>query len=260
MPFAKVNGLNLHYKIVGSGPRVLFIHGIGADMKQPVGILNSPVPRQFEVLAYDPRGLGESDDPQVPYSIADMADDAAGLATAVGWDRCHVLGISMGGMVAQELAIRHPALVDRLVIGVTTCKNSADAGFLLEDRSTEEILLLGDMRQDKTWADANPELVARTVAGIDAMKQALEADPKFKRGYTDQARAAADHYTCDRLQRITAPTLVFGGRYDGSCPPESTEELARQIPGARCELLECGHGGWYTDPAAWQMMIDFFNS
>ena len=106
------NHLQLHYEIRGSGPNLLFIHGIGADMKNPVGLFNSPMVQHFSVLSYDPRGLGESDSPDAACSMADLAEDAAQLAEAVGWHKYHVFGASMGGMAAQELAIRYPKAVD----------------------------------------------------------------------------------------------------------------------------------------------------
>lgn len=261
MPFAKINGINLNYEIRGTGPRVLFIHGIGADLKNPIGIFNSPLPQYFTVLAFDPRGLGESDSPTLSCSIADLADDATGLAEAAGWDRYHVLGVSMGGMVAQELALRHPAIVNRLVLGVTN-GGGANSGPQVVDKmfemSTSEKLKLSDLRKDEAWAAANPEMVKHIEDQSKATWEALHANPALIRGYNNQVKAVLKHDTFGRLPQIKAPTLVFGGRYDGSCPPDITRAMANQIPGARYELLESGHGDWYFDPAAWNMIIDFF--
>jgi len=259
MPFTKVNGINLHYEIQGTGPRVLFIHGIGADLKHPMGIFNTAVPQHFTVLAFDPRGIGESDSPVGPYTTADLADDAAGLAAAVGWDHYHVLGTSFGGMVAQELALRHPAAVDKLVLGVTNAggTNAGPRVDNLHELSTIEKLRLSDIRQDADWAAANPDKVTAFEAQSKAMADAMRADPKYAMGFAAQAQAVLTHDTFDRLSRITAPTLVFAGRYDGSNPPERTRTMAERIPGARYELLESGHGSWYFDLAAWEMVIDF---
>ncbi|MTI84329.1 MAG: alpha/beta fold hydrolase [Firmicutes bacterium] len=260
MSFAKINGINLHYEIRGTGPRVLFIHGIGGDLKNPIGIFNSPLPQNFTVLAFDPRGLGESDSPTISCSIADLAEDAAGLAEAVGWDRYHVLGVSMGGMVAQELALSHPSRVDRLVLGVTN-GGGINSGPRVVDRMNEmsaaEKLKLSDLRKDEAWMAANPEMVNRFEEQSRAASEALHADPALLRGYNNQVNAVLKHDAFDRLPEIKAPTLVFGGRYDGSCPPDITRAMANQIPGARYELLESGHGDWYFDPAAWKMIIDF---
>jgi 3-oxoadipate enol-lactonase len=261
MPFANVNGIKINYQIRGAGPRLLFIHGIGADLKNPLGIFNSPIPQHFTVLAFDPRGIGESDSPAAPCSIADLADDAAGLAAAVGWDRYHVFGASMGGMVAQELALRHPSAVDRLVLGVTNGGGAANSGPRVIDKldgmSAADKLKLSDLRQDEAWAAKNQETVRRAEAQFEAARKAMQDSPALLRGYNNLVNAVLKHDTFDRLPRITAPALVFGGRYDGSCPPEITRAMAGQIPGARYELLESGHGNWFFDPSVWEMIIDF---
>ncbi|AGL02572.1 alpha/beta fold hydrolase [Desulfoscipio gibsoniae] len=260
MPLAKINSIKLHYEIRGTGPRVLFIHGIGADLKHPMSIFNSPLPQYFTVLAFDPRGLGESDSPTVSCSIADLADDATGLAEAVGWDRYHVFGASMGGMVAQELALRHPSAVDRLVLGVTN-GGGANSGPRVVDKLNEmsatEKLKMSDIRKDEAWATANPEMVSRTEEQSRAAREALHANPALLRGFNNQVNAVLKHDTFDHLHRIKAPTLVFGGRYDGSCPPDITRAMANQIPGTRYELLESGHADWFFDPTAWKMITDF---
>lgn len=263
MPFADVNGIKIYYEIRGSGPRLLFIHGIGADLKNPISIFKTPLTEQFTILAFDPRGLGKSDSPDVPFTMADLADDAAGLAAAIGWDHYHVLGASMGGMVAQELVLRHPAAVDRLVMCFTNA-GGASAGPSVIDKldsmSAAEKLKLSDTRQDEAWAAANPETVSRFEAQSRAAREALHANPAVLRGYSFQVKAVLKHDAFDRLPQITAPTLVLGGLYDGSNPPEVTRALAGQIPGARCELLESGHGGWYFDSAAWEMIAGFLLS
>jgi len=263
MPFAKINGIDIHYETVGTGPNVLFIHGIGADMKNPMGILNSPLPDHFTVLAFDPRGLGESGDPEGPYTMADLADDAAALAAVVGWDSCHVFGASWGGMVAQELALRYPSLVDRLVMGVTNWGGAASPGNRMLEKLNEmpaaEKLKLSDTRKDEAWAAANPDLVRQAEERFRLAEEARKADSRLIRNFQYQAEAVMKHDAFDRLSDIKAPTLVFGGLYDGSNPPEITRAMAGQIPGARCELVESGHGDWYFDPKVWEMIVDFLN-
>lgn len=263
MSFAIVNGIRLHYQISGTGPRLLFIHGIGADLKNPMGAFRSPLQDHFTVLAFDQRGIGESGSVTEAYSIADLADDAAGLVKAVGWNHCHVFGASMGGMVAQELAIRYPSLVNRLVMGVTNWGGASIKGNQVLDKlnemSVEEKLRLSDTRKDEAWAEANPEIVRQAKERFQIADAELRSDPQRRRGYDYQARAVQNHDAFDRLSKITAPTLIFGGLYDGSNPPEITEAMAAEIPGARCELVESGHGDWYFDPLVWKMIIDFLN-
>jgi len=169
----------------------------------------------------------------------------------------------MGGMVAQELALRHPSLVDRLVLAVTNCGGSHSGPRVVDkmfDLPIAKKLKLSDLRKDEAWAAANPEMVKAFEEQSKAMKAALEANPAHRRGYNNQVNAVLKHDTFDRLPQIKAPTLVFGGRYDGSCPPHITRALAGQIKGARYELLESGHGDWYFDSAAWSMITAFLRN
>lgn len=261
MPCANVNGIDINYEIMGEGPKLLFINGIGADLKNPVGAKNSPLPKRFTVLAFDPRGLGESGSTAEPYGIADLADDAACLAAAVGWEHYHVLGASMGGMVAQELAIRHPGAVDKLVLCVTH-EGGANSGApavidKMDQMSVLEVLKLSDSRQDEAWAAANPEKVRMFEERYSAALKARQADPVQNEGYLRQVAAVLKHDTSDRLSKIKAPTLILGGVYDSSCPPEAIRRLAAKIPGSHYELVESGHGSWYFDSNAWELITGF---
>ncbi|MCS7002360.1 MAG: alpha/beta hydrolase, partial [Dehalococcoidia bacterium] len=122
MPFLRVRDLTMYYELHGAGPRLLFINGSGGDLRNPRagrGIF-APLTETFTVLAYDQRGLGQTTKPDGPYTMADYAADADALLEAVGWDSCAVFGVSFGGMVAQELAIRFPRRVRRLVLAGTS--------------------------------------------------------------------------------------------------------------------------------------------
>ena len=119
MPEQRVNGVDLYFEHVGTGPRLLFLNGSGATL-EVVGPLISMFASQFEVLADDQRGLGKSGMPEGPYSMADYALDAAALAESIGWDRYRVVGLSFGGMVAQELAVTFPERIERLALLCTS--------------------------------------------------------------------------------------------------------------------------------------------
>ncbi|MDF2900991.1 MAG: alpha/beta hydrolase, partial [Phenylobacterium sp.] len=120
MPVATVNGLSLHFERAGSGEPLLFISGTGGDLRNKPNQFDGPLAKAFDMISYDQRGLGRSDKPDQRYSMADYADDAAALMEAQGWDEAHVVGVSFGGMVAQELVLRHPHRVRRLVLACTS--------------------------------------------------------------------------------------------------------------------------------------------
>src|SRR5271163_3464446 len=133
MPRADVNGVSLYYELAGTGDRLLCISGTGSDLRRPPRPTDGPLAENFEVLAYDQRGLGQSSVPPWPYAVRDFADDAASLLDAVEWDDCLVLGISFGGMVAQELAIGHPERVRRLVLACTSAGGEGGASYPLHE-------------------------------------------------------------------------------------------------------------------------------
>lgn len=236
--------------------------GHGGDLRQEPRLTDGPLAENFEVLAYDQRGLGQSSLPPWPYAMADFADDAAALLETVGWDDCLVLGISFGGMVAQEVAIRHPERVRRLVLACTSAGGAGGASYPLHElanlsageRSGRRLEIL-DTRWDEAWRQAHPDMVA-----LISERMNLEGeDGKPSPGLTNQLAARAEHDTSERLDAIACPTLVCGGRFDGIAPPANSEFLSREIPGARLEMFFGGHAFFLQDPAAITAIIDFLS-
>ncbi len=246
MPFVTVRDLSVFHERRGAGAPLLFISGTGSDLRVRPGPLEGPLPTRFDVLAYDQRGLGQTSKPDIPYTMADYADDAAGLMTAVGWESAHVVGLSFGGMVAQELALRHPARVRRLVLGCTSPGGAGGAsypfheiGHLKGEARARHLIPISDTRRDAAWAAANPQQYAQFIAMGSADPYADE--PGHAMGAQRQIEARAAHDTWDRLCDIRSPTLIAAGRYDGIARPETQERMAARIPGARLRFFDGGH-------------------
>lgn len=262
MPHCLVNEVSLYYELTGTGERLLSISGTGGDLRRQPRPSDGPLAQSFELLAYDQRGLGRSSVPPWPYAMADFADDAAALLDALEWDDCLVLGFSFGGMVAQEVAIRHPERVRRLVLACTSAGGAGGASYPLhelidlgpEERSAQRMELI-DTRWDEAWRRANPDMVALLSErmGLEGPGEDGAADP----GLTNQLTARAAHDTASRLGAITCPTLVCGGRFDGIAPPANSEFLAREIPRAMLEIFDGGHGFFLQDEKAIPAIIDF---
>ena len=262
MPVAQVDDVRLHYELVGEGPRCLFISGTNSDLRVGPTVLDGPLPTACTVLAYDHRGMGRSDKPVDGYSMARYADDAAGLLDAVGWDRCAVVAVSFGGMVAQELALRHPHRVERLVLACTSSGGDGGSSFPFETMSgldpmtrAATLLPLLDTRWDAAWQEAHPDAVAGTAARYGAGD--AHPEPETAAAGVRQLEARAEHDTFDRLGQIDVPVLVVAGRYDAVAPPENQEALAAQIPDARLEWCEGGHLFLTQDRTAWERIIGF---
>jgi 3-oxoadipate enol-lactonase len=133
MPFVQLDRLKAYYERAGNGQRLLFISGSGGDLRAKPGVFESPLARAFDLLGYDQRGLGQTDKPAGPYSMQDYADDAAKLLDAIDWQDALVMGVSFGGMVAQEFALRHPRRVSKLVLACTSSGGAGGASYPLHE-------------------------------------------------------------------------------------------------------------------------------
>lgn len=262
MPIAAANGLSIYFERAGQGQPLLFISGTGGDLRAKPNQFDGPFPKAFDMISYDQRGLGRSDKPDIPYTMADYADDAAALMESQGWESALVIGVSFGGMVAQELALRHPGRVRRLVLACTSPGGAGGSSFAfheIEDLKGEAraryLTPISDTRRDEAWAKANPEAHAKAIALAAA--DPFAGEPGREAGAHRQLEARAEHDTWDRLPQIKAPTLVAGGRYDGIALPETLERLASRIPGAELAFFEGGHLFMIQDRAAVPAMVEF---
>ena len=260
MPFAAVNGIDVYFELHGTGPPLLHISGSGNDLRRsPASIL--PVNRAFETLSYDQRGLGQTSKPETDYTMADYADDAAALIHSMGWASCHVLGTSFGGMVALHLAVRHPDVVDRLVLCCTSPGGDAPSYPLHELATMEpdEALALRLRLTDRRWDPAADAPIPGLGSYYDQMVAASTAkpDPEQLAGLRRQLAARADHDVVADLSSIVQPTLVCAGRYDDIAPLENSELLAERIPDATLRVFEGGHTFMIQDRSAFPAIIEF---
>lgn len=265
MPQIRAGEIDLYYERKGEGPRLLFISGSGGDLRITPNVFDGPFPKHFDMLGYDQRGLGRSAKPDRSYTMSDYADDAANLMQALDWRDALVVGVSFGGMVAQELAIRHPRHVKRLVLACTSPGGSGGASYPLHtiehmsraDRA-RHMIPISDTRHDAAWAKANPEQYEKLFAAAAADPFADERGHAM--GLHRQLAARAAHDTWDRLDRIDCPTLIAAGRYDGIATPAAQDRMAARIPGARLRFYEGGHLFLLQDRDAFPEIIEFLKA
>jgi 3-oxoadipate enol-lactonase len=252
MPTVTVAGHDLHVEQRGSGEPLLLIMGMsGTHLSWGEPFLDL-LARDFALTAYDHRGVGRSSRTEPGYAIADLADDAAGLLDALGLERAHVLGISMGGMVAQELALRHPGRLRTLTLGCTYA--GGPDGRLT---SQEVFGLLAE-----AWRSGDRERALRTGWEVNVSARFAADDgayAAFRAAALElpvpvpvimgQVQAIGGHDTSARLGEVAAPTLVVHGDEDRMLPVDNAPAIAGRIPGARLEVLEgVGHLFWIEQP------------
>jgi pimeloyl-ACP methyl ester carboxylesterase len=240
MPFARNGTAKLHWESFGAGPAVLLIPGQGMTADgwwSTIPILA----RSFRVIAFDNRDTGRSSRSPWPYSITQMANDAVAVLDAAGEQRAHVYGISLGSLVAQELALRHPDRVNALVLGSSSA--GGFAAYKPPPTSFAQTFLLragGMGTEEAEWA-AVPYTYAEKTRRSHPERIATDishrlASPPEALAYLHQAAAVATHDAYARLYQIAAPTLVVHGEQDVFIPPANALVLAERIPGAELRL------------------------
>jgi pimeloyl-ACP methyl ester carboxylesterase len=241
----------LHWESTGDGDPVLLIMGLGLSG----GAWWRTVPvlaRQLRVITFDNRGVGRSRAFSHAYTTDAMADDAATVLEAAGVERAHVYGISLGGMVAQELALRHPERIRTLTLGCTYCGGEGSA-LASSEVSTKlaEAMMSGDRERAIAAAyevNVSPGYGADQSAYATFYEMAT-ALPTPVPVIMLQMQAIAAHQTLDRLSEISAPTLVIHGTEDEMLPHSNAVLIASRIPDARLETLEdVGHMFWWEQP------------
>jgi len=265
VPTVSATGVRLFYQETGApdAPPLVLIMGWGGD--HTAWAFQIPAPLEgYRVIAHDNRGAGQSDQPDAPYSITGIADDVAALLAHLGIDRAHVCGASMGGMIAQELALRHPERVRTLQLHCTLARPDAYGTHLVES-----LLAVRARENREEWARAMlPWIICRKTVRerpefVQLMLQrALDNPyPTSYVGLRRQAEAIGGHDTLERLTAIRVPTLITVGAEDILVPPAFSEELQARIPGAAFTLIpDAGHVHFLEQPQAFNdAMLGFLS-
>jgi 3-oxoadipate enol-lactonase len=246
----------LHHERRGTGPRLLFLNGSGATLETSALLIDAFV-EHFDVLAFDQRGIGRSlgEGPPAPYTMADLAADAAALLDDAGWASTNVFGVSFGGMVAQELAVTYPGRIERLALFCTSAGGAGRPSYPLHELAAlepEERIARGALLLDERFT---PEWLAthkldRAIAEQFADRQRQPRTAVRHDGEVAQLEARRQHDVWDRLGAVTAPTFVAAGRFDGIAPVSNSKNIASRIAGAELHVYEGGHPFWVQDPRA----------
>lgn len=237
MPIAAVNGIEISYKIDGQGYPLVMIMGFSS----PRSGWSSQVPffkKHFQVITFDNRGVGKSDKPAGPYTTRMMADDTVALMDHLGIKKAHIVGGSMGGMIAQELAINYPERVSKLVLACTYCCKQGQSG---DTKEQAELTKLPPKKMPAAMARlACNKPFYKFMVGTMAAIQLNFMSAAANVGIQGQTAACFNHNTLDRLPVIKAPTLVIVGTEDHLITPTSSDVIAQHIPGAKLVKVEGG--------------------
>ena len=262
MPFARNGTVKLHWESFGEGPPVLLIPGQGMTADgwwATIPVLS----RTFRVIAFDNRDTGRSSRVAWPYTVAQMAHDAVAVLDAAGEERAHVYGISLGSLVAQEVALRHADRIQAVVLGASS--GGGWAAYKPSPTSFAQTFLVraGAMGPEEaewaavpyTYAEKTRRLHAERI-GVDIAHRT--SSPPEPLAYMHQATAVATHDAYERLSQMAAPTLVVHGEQDIFIPPSNAVVLAERIPGAELRLWpNAGHMYIIDEPRADQEIARF---
>ena len=249
MPKANVNGINIDYRVEGQGEPLIMISGF-SSAKNDWRFQTRSFKKYYRTITFDNRGVGKSDKPTGPYTMKMMANDTIGLMDHLGIEKAHVLGISMGGMIAQELAINHPERVDKLVLASTLARWDETSGFTSEASKRLETFLrsIPNEVEIQRGVDTTIDLTLNKrfyrILAVPLMKIMIRLyDTSALNGLVEQRDAILAHDTADRLRLIKAPTLVITGTNDRLIKPISSEVIANLVPKAKLIKVEGGSHG-----------------
>jgi 3-oxoadipate enol-lactonase len=250
--------LHIHYERRGSGPLLLLLHGIGSNSRSFRHQL-AELSDRWTVVAWDAPGYGRSDDPIEPFSLSDLADRAVSLLDQLDVERAHVLGVSMGGVIAQLVFHRHAARVLSLILADT---NAGGGGLPEPERSARVQGRLEALERSgpRAMAAARAPVLLRPDAPPDLLAEVTEIMAEVRpAGYRAAAIALGQTDVTPLLSGIDAPTLVIHGALDTVVLPETGRFLAENIPGAKFVLIpKAGHVANQEQPASFNAAVRRF--
>jgi len=264
MPIAHVNDIDIYFEIHGSGPPLVLIMGLRRNAEWWYRQIPE-LSKHFTIIAFDNRGAGRSDKPEMDYSIGLFADDTAELMNFLGIPRAHILGISMGGYIAQELAINHPDKVNGLILGCTSCGG-------------RRAMLMSGERIEKFKANKGltPEQILRKDMDLYFSNRFIREHPEWIEEFVNisllyyqpadaffrQFNACVNHDTVDRVSDVSSPTLIMTGDDDLLVPHENSRILQELIPDANLDVFAgCRHCFFIEASAKFnRSVVRFFQS
>jgi 3-oxoadipate enol-lactonase len=252
MPYVRAtDGIRLHYGVTGrpGGPPVVLIQGLGAD-KHLWTLQRLALARRYRTIALDNRGAGRSDKPYGTYSLEQMADDTAAVLDHAGVDDAHVVGASMGGVIAQLIALRHPERVRSLTLACTSCRHHAWRRELLAEwAETAQLEGMGAMTHRAARWTIGPRSFRRISPAIGWLGPlALSRPPHAFTAQVGAILAVSDDIG-EQLEQISVPTLVMVGNQDILTPRGDAEELAERIPTAELVVISGAAHGFMVEHA-----------
>jgi pimeloyl-ACP methyl ester carboxylesterase len=244
VPHAEVNGQRLYYEEHGSGEPLLLIMGLAAD--QLSWALQIPVwSTHFRTIAFDNRDVGQSSYADGPYELTDMADDTLALADALELDSFHLVGVSMGGAIAQHVALAAPDRIRTLTLCVTWGGSGPWAAHMSRTWSTYARRQSREERIDELMLRCFSERFYENAEQVEFVRNMMLQNPHFQEldGFVRQLDASSRHETRDRVRSLSMPVHVIGAEYDVLVPIWKSRELAELIPDARLTVLDgAAHG------------------
>jgi 3-oxoadipate enol-lactonase len=260
MPIAEVNGQSIYYDVHGDGEPLLCVMGLAADTLS--WALNVPgFAERHRTVVFDNRDVGQSSMAAGPYELADMAHDALGLADELELDSFHLLGVSMGGAIAQQLALAAPERVRTLTLAVTFARGGAYGSELSRVWGARRRAISHEQHVDELMLLCFSRELYENADFIGYIRQMMLSNPHPQPpdAFARQLAAASSHDTTDRLGSLSMPVHVIGAEYDILVPVWESHELAALIPGAKLSVMQGAAHGLQTERAQEfnQLVLDF---